>query len=153
VLLILWGINVLLKKKERWGTHVFSDVKQNVTGELFHEASVFGDFKVNVESKNFKGGSVSTVFGGGHIDLSKAGIAEGEHWLRVSGVFGDVTITLPEGCACSVTGNVLFGDLRIFDEKKSGFSSDLYYVSPGYDTARNKLRLSLSQVFGNITVS
>lgn len=152
VLLILWGWSILLKKKDRSTTHIFSDVKQQVSGDLFHESSVFGDLVVNIDSQNFKGGSVSTVFGGAHIDLSNAAIAEGEHWMRINGVFGDVTVTLPKNIACSITGNVMFGDIEVFDQKRSGFSSDLHHVTPGYDTARSKLRLTVSQVFGNIKI-
>jgi predicted membrane protein len=153
VLLILWGLSILLKKRELQAPHVFRDVKQQATGELFHESSVFGDVVVSIDSQNFKGGSVSTVFGGIHIDLTRAAIAEGEHWMRIHGVFGDVTVILPKHLACSLATNVLFGDIEAFDQKRSGFSTDLQYVSPHYDTATNRLRITISQVFGTVRIS
>lgn len=153
VLLILWGLNILLRRKERRAPHVLSDVKQQVSGELFHESSVFGDLVVNIDSQNFKGGSVSTIFGGIHIDLTRAAIAEGEHWMRINGVFGDLTVTLPKHLACSLATNVMFGDIEVFDQKRSGFFTDLQYVSPTYGTATNRLRITISQVFGNIRIN
>ena len=152
-LLILWGINVLVKRKERPATHVFGDTQQKVVSELFHESSVFGDLFIGIESRNFKGGSVSTVFGGNHIDLTRVSAAEGEHTLRINGVFGDVHVILPEKFPCAVAGNVLFGGVRVFDQRKSGFSSDLHYVSPEFETSSSKFKIAISQVFGNVSVT
>ena len=153
VLLVLWGINILLKRKEHQTTHVFRDTQQKVNSELFHESSVFGDLFISIESQNFKGGSVSTIFGGNHIDLSKVSPAEGEHIMRINGVFGDVHLILPANFPCAVTGNVLFGGVQVLDRKKSGFSSDVQYVSPDFDSSKNKLKIAISQIFGNVSVS
>lgn len=152
LLLVLWGISILVKKKDSELSAVFGDTVEKVTSELFHESSVFGDLRLEVASENFKGGSISTVFGDCHVDLTKATIAEGEHWLRFSGVFGDVTISLPKDVAVSVSINTLFGDVNVFEERKGGFSPDIRYESQGYGTAPKKLRISASQVFGDITV-
>lgn len=153
LLFVLWGVSILLKRKDHGATHVFRDATQNVSGELFHESSVFGDLVVNIHSQDFKGGSLSNVFGGNHIDLSKASIADGEHWLKVSNVFGNVNITVPPDLACSVVANVLLGEAQVFEQRKSGFFADVQYTSPGYDTSQKKLKISISQVVGNVSVS
>lgn len=152
LILILWGIGILIKKKEPEVIRVFSDISEKVEGELFHKSNVFGDAVFNVTSQNFKGGSISTVAGDCEIDLAKAVIADGEHWLRVSGVFGDVRIELPKNASIAVSANSVIGDVKVFEQKKSGFLSAIQYASPHYEAASKKLKMSVTQVFGDIGV-
>lgn len=152
VLLIIWGISVLTKKKVHKETVNFSDISAKVEGELIHKSSVFGDVELGIVSQNFKGGSVSTVFGDCEVDLSKAVIADGEHWLKLHGVFGSCRVLLPKDAAVSVSSNVVMGDVKVADEKSEGFFPQAHYVSPGYDTAPKKLKIIASQVFGDIRI-
>lgn len=151
-LLILWGISILMKKKEREVTAAFSDVSKSTESELFHKSSVFGNIVVNVTSQNFKGGSVSTVAGDCEIDLTKAMIVDGEHWLRLSGVVGSSKIILSKDIAISISAHTVFGDVQVRNEKQSGFSPHVRYVSPTYNTAAQKLKIDVTQVFGDIQI-
>ena len=159
-LLILWGISILMKKparpwsggKEHEGTAPFSDVKESTESELFHKSSVFGNIGIDITSNNFKGGSLSSVAGDCDVDLTKAVIADGEHWLRLSGVFGSVRIVLPKDTAVSVSAHTVFGEVQVMQEKQSGFSPNIHYVSPGYDGASKKLKIAVNRVFGDVRI-
>ena len=152
VLLVLWGINILMRKKEYGASSAFSDVSQTAEGELFHRSNVFGDTHINVTSQNFKGGSVSAVFGDCVIDMTNAGVAEGEHWLRVNGVFGNMRIVLPKDAPVAVTAHTVAGSVRIKDQKKSGVSTGMRFSSPDYEPSSRKMKVHATQVFGDITV-
>lgn len=56
--------------------------------------SVFAGVQKHVISKNFKGGSISTVFGGAEINCMQAELGDNAV-LDISCVFGGVEITLP----------------------------------------------------------
>ncbi|MDI6779549.1 MAG: cell wall-active antibiotics response protein LiaF [Bacteroidota bacterium] len=151
VIIILWGIHLLLRKK---GTSVITITKNETATntDLIHRSNVFGDLSIKVTSQNFKGGSISSVFGDCHIDLLNAQIADGEHPLKLNSVFGDTIVKLPKDCTVMINASVLLGDMRILDEQTSGFSKDIQVTSPNFNVAQNKLKLNVSLVFGDIIV-
>ncbi|MGA9121108.1 MAG: cell wall-active antibiotics response protein LiaF, partial [Bacteroidota bacterium] len=115
-------------------------------------STVFGDSKIFVESKAFKGGTISTVFGDCILDCSRTGFSDGEQTIRVSGVFGDLSVLLPPGIAYTLGAHTLFGAIDAGQEHRDGFASTVRYRNPGYDAAQKKVRLELSGVFGDIMV-
>ncbi len=160
LLLVLWGIIVLARRGEKPGTdataspqpNVFSDTQGESSSDQLNQSNVFGDLRMRVQSRNFRGGSISTVFGDSNIDLSGSGLAEGEHELKLSGVFGDTTITLPKDVPYAVDAHTVFGEVRVKDQHRSGITSALTYQSPDYAAGAKKLKIRASQVFGEIIV-
>lgn len=120
--------------------------------DILSESNIMGDVKLTVHSDQFQGGSVNTVFGDTKLDLSNVQIADGEHTLRISGVFGDVKIDTPQNLAIQVTGNTLAGDITIREYKKSGIGQSLTYQSQDYESADKKLHINISQVFGDLKI-
>lgn len=159
LILVLWGISILARRGRRRASPPTVATSGSPgppplgEGELVHQSNVFGDIVTSITSKNFKGGSVSTVFGDCVIDLSTAVVAEGDHDFRVHGVFGDSTITLPSGIAASISASSVFGGLSILGERKDGISTSLEVTTPAYALAKNRLRLSVTKVFGSVRVS
>jgi lia operon protein LiaF len=129
-----------------------SGYKSVSAADVLSESNIMGDIKVAVQSESFKGGSVNTVFGDTKLDLSGVKVAEGEHTLRISGVFGDVKIDTPQNLPIMVSGNTLAGDIDVREYKKSGIGQSLAYKSQDYDTATNKLHITISQVFGDVKI-
>ncbi len=205
VLLILWGVSVLIKKRKRdnsppasapptaptspiTGEHGAMGVAEEGAGEpsgapeesamgtpsgaaetagysyqaaggpyqyeseLLHQSSVFGDVTVRVTSPRFKGGSISTVFGSSSLDLSAAKFADGEHELRIHGVFGESRLFLPRDAAVAISASSVLGDLVIFGQHKGGISSEIQHMTPGYAQAPGKLRITVTRIFGGIRV-
>ncbi len=152
LILIFWGLSILIRKKT-FGPTTEPDTSQHIDYDLMHQSSVFGDVHTSITSQNFKGGSVSTIFGNSMLDLSKSSFEAGEHILRVSGVFGDTSIILPKDAAVSISASTVFGSLTILGQKKSGISNDIQITSPNYSSSPNRLKVSVGKVFGNVRVN
>jgi predicted membrane protein len=150
---VLWGISILVRKGSPAPKVERNDHRDDhVSSDLFHQSNVFGDLTLNISSKNFKGGSISTVFGDCDSDLTDMTIAEGEHALHLHSVFGDSLIRIRKESAVKLTANSTFGKLLISGERKSQLSSAAPYISPAYVTSTNKLTISVSKVFGDIRI-
>jgi predicted membrane protein len=92
VFIIGVGLYMILKPKKKeedfWGGEVNS-------GENFLDATaIFGGVKKNIITKDFKGGDVTSIFGGSEIILSQADI-NGKAVLDVTAIFGGSKIIVP----------------------------------------------------------
>ena len=106
VALIIVGVYIILKPRSRYRHHwrkwdKYKNWQQENEGQQRGQAddyidisAVFGGVKKNIISKNFKGGEVNCVFGGGEINLSQADI-NGTADLEVNAVFGGARLILP----------------------------------------------------------
>ena len=95
VILILWGISALFRKRRNAEIEIEVE-PTHLEQDLLHRSNIFGDISMTIDSSNFKGGSISNVFGDCHVDLTKSIIAEGEHLMRIHTIFGDTRILLPK---------------------------------------------------------
>jgi lia operon protein LiaF len=160
LLLIILGVALLLRRGH-WASHTRtapawkSAEPSATTGaeERVHSSNVFGDVELRVTSQNFRGGNVSTVFGSVRVDCSSAALAEGESELSMSGVFGEVNLILPKDAAFAVRATTLFGSVSLDGERREGFAPTLVKESPDYVSAPRRLKLRVSQVFGEAEIS
>jgi hypothetical protein len=160
LLLVLWGFAILTRPGfRRRGAAPGPRAAGTVAGagstdpaESLQSSNVFGDVDIRVTSPSFRGGSATTVFGDIMVDCHQGGLADGEHRLTVSGVFGDSRVIVPPGVALDITAHALVGDTSVLDQKRGGISAAVRYTTPGFDSAPKRLRVSVSQVFGDIDV-
>jgi predicted membrane protein len=122
------------------------------SASALNNSNVFGDVDLKINSKDFRGGSVSTTFGDMNIDLSEIALAEGEQILKLDGVFGDLHILVPKDIEIFVTTHSVFGDVRALGNMKTGFGQEISYSSPNYSAASKKLRIVSNQIFGDVKV-
>ncbi len=135
------------------GEHqIFGDVNAMESTDFLSYSSVFGDARIAAESKHFQGGAVSSVFGDCTIDCAAVVFADGEQTIRVSGVFGDLTVILPHDTVYALGAHTLFGGIHAGTVHRDGVSSTVSYRPPEYEGARTRVRLELSAVFGDIEV-
>jgi hypothetical protein len=181
LLLILWGVSILIKRNREQAAAAAQagmapppqsahgtpppppagtvppppgqTYSAGVTTDLIHDSNVFGDVHTKITSRQFKGGSVSTVFGNSIVDLSSADVATGDHELRISGVFGNCTVILSQGMAASISASTLFGDVVNLDRARSGISSEVLATTPSFMTSTNRLKITIHGVFGRVHVS
>ena len=96
---------------------------QPASGNDFVDSvNIFGGGNKVIHSDNFKGGNITSIFGGSEINLSNCKLAEGENFIEVTAVFGGTTIIVPHDW--KVILDVLpifggFGDKRIKDPNKA----------------------------------
>ncbi len=99
--------------------------------------TVFGGSEQVYLDPVFRGGKISTVFGGVKLDLRRTSLAEGETWLTIESVFGGVEIDTPEEWVIEIRNESLFG----------GFADKRLPPMEGYTPGR-KLIIKASNVFG-----
>lgn len=100
--------------------------------------TVFGGSEQVYLDTAFRGGRISTVFGGVKLDLRRTGLPEGITYLTIETIFGGVEIDAPEEWIIEVRNESVFGG---FHDKR------LPAVNPGYTDGR-KLIIKSSNVFG-----
>lgn len=123
-----------------------------LSDELVHQSNVFGDITLRVLSHNFKGGSISTIFGDCYLDFSQGAIAAGDHELRLHCVFGDARVILPRDAAVAIHSSSILGDVAILGERKGGISTNLDATSTTYSSQPNRLKIITNTVFGEIRI-
>ncbi|WP_373894297.1 LiaF transmembrane domain-containing protein [Virgibacillus natechei] len=70
--------------------------------------ALFSGAEIRSQSKNFRGGSVMTIFGGAEIDLRDAVIEDGAS-IDLATVMGGASIMVPENVHVEVTGVPILG--------------------------------------------
>ena len=152
VILIVIGLRLILKRN---AAAMANGSQENLTlndEQSVKYSKVFGDVKLKLESQDFNGGSISVMIGEIDLDLVKSNIKAGEKILTLSGVIGEISVILPKTLEVSVKANVTIGDIKILDTTDDGFFINRTYQSEGYETAKKKLYISVSQVIGDIEI-
>lgn len=70
---------------------------------------LFSGEEVRNQSTEFRGGSITAIFGGSEIDLRDAVIAEEGALIDITTVFGGVSIIVPENVQIEASGVPVFG--------------------------------------------
>jgi predicted membrane protein len=90
---IIIGIIFIVTKRKGWNAITS---KGSVGDDYVDYVNVFSGGERQVISQNFKGGKISSVFGGMDLDLTKAKLAPGRNELEIACVFGGATIIVPD---------------------------------------------------------
>jgi predicted membrane protein len=88
ILIIAFGLSVIFNR-----THSHKNVTKK---ELDEQTAVFAGSKIKNESKDYKGGNLTAIFGGVELDLREADIKT-EATVNISAIFGGVTLLVPLG--------------------------------------------------------
>lgn len=153
VAIIIIGIVIILKPKRKWDDWgSWDDGKQkstdNTTGDtsgivdatqgtgtaaeedFLDIAAVFGGVKKSVYSKNFKGGKISCIFGGGELNLLQADFT-GTAVLEINAVFGGCTLIVPSNWQLRINSTPFFGGIDDKRQQPSVISYDKTLVLNG----------------------
>ena len=111
------------------------------SGDYIQSTSIFSGVKKNILSKDFKGGSITCVFGGAEIDFSQADI-NGTVVLRIEQVFGGMKLIVPPHWVVNSEIDGMFHGVEDKRKNQSGIIVDTTKV----------LVLKGSCVFGGIDI-
>jgi predicted membrane protein len=160
LILIYFGLQAL------FSTQKSSETKKNrselgESGDHFEKSysqtggenvsNVFGDVRMRFDNQTVRQFSSSNVFGDVDLDFSRA-VFEPDSSIRVSGVFGELTIRLPQNVAADVKANYVAGESHIFDNHQSGLFKNISYTFPSSDADSKTLRIEATIVFGEIKI-
>ena len=101
-MLIIIGISIIT---QRHGRHI---PRSSDTDDI-NGSAVFGSFEKKINSKHFKGGSVSALFGGVEIDLRDSELDENGAVIDLSTVFGGTEIRIPATWPLDIRSSTIFG--------------------------------------------
>lgn len=105
-ILILAGLLIIFRHQldRGWGSNTV------LTGDhVIDEVAIFGGGDRVVTSQEFKGGKVTTVFGGLNYNMLKAKLAPGDNYIDVFCLFGGMKLIVPEGWTVKIRVMSLFG--------------------------------------------
>jgi predicted membrane protein len=108
------------------------------------ENVVFGGIERRLTTKEFRGGTVSAIFGGIELDLSEADMQQDEAQLEVNAIFGGIELRVPYNWQVISRGTPVFGG---FVDK-----TRLRDAVNGADSKRKLLVLTGSTIFGGVDV-
>ncbi len=115
---------------------------QTGTANRLNENTVFGGVKQRVDSQEFEGGYLSSVFGGIEIDLRGANTKLDEIHIQADAVFGGIDIMLPNHWDIVVRGAGVFG----------GFEDKTHPPTGAPGEKRPRVIVTGSAVFGGVSV-
>lgn len=122
ILLIIIGFFILFRKREITIPVVPKEYEgsqmnnpQSTTYNTIDESTVFNSVNRIIESDNFRGGRVSSIFGSTKLNFTKSKLAPGENVLEINCIFGGCDITLPKEWKVIVNVSAVFGG---FDDKR-----------------------------------
>ena len=100
--LLLVGIGIVIlvfslgKSKPKNFRHNFDNNLLDYSDDYLNEKYFMGGADINVMSKNFKGGRVEAILGGGKINLIDAELSlEGKNVLELDLIFGGIELIVP----------------------------------------------------------
>lgn len=91
--LVLFGLYMIFKprRSRNWTSGNMDNITSD---ETLDETAVFGGSKRNIISKNFKGGEISTIFGGTDLNFMQADI-QGTVVIDSTTMFGGIKLIVP----------------------------------------------------------
>jgi predicted membrane protein len=104
------GIYIIFKHTQRKREDV-SGLHRDVgiDKDMIEDVAIFGGGTKIITSENFKGGSITAIFGGSEIDLTNCKMAEGNNIIDILALFGGTTIIIPKDWNVQINITPIFG--------------------------------------------
>ena len=77
--------------------------------DYIDDMAVFGGGDKMITSQNFRGGKLTSVFGGSKINLLRADLAKGQNVIDIFAMFGGTKLIVPAGWTVKIEVTSLFG--------------------------------------------
>jgi predicted membrane protein len=120
VILIIVGIAILLKHRRTnipgvynqsggMGDNEPEGAFTTNKSDLIDEVSVFSGSEKTITSKNFRGGKITSIFGGSELNLTQAELSTGNNTIDMFCMFGGTTLIVPSDWEINVDVTAIFG--------------------------------------------
>jgi predicted membrane protein len=115
-MMMIWGSIESRRARARVASSADGQATMNIT-------AIFGGIERHITAHDFRGGTVSAVFGGAELDFREADMEGDEAVLEVNAVFGGAEIRVPANWRVEVRGQALFGGYS--DSTRSSAAADV----------------------------
>lgn len=136
--IILVGLAILLKRRRHYGTSYEPSDVEISDSDVIDITAVFSGSERQVTTRNFRGGKITTVFGGCEVNFLNADFDSPEVVIEVSAVFGGVSLIIPSNWEVLIAVNHIFG----------GFADKRYLPADHKFDPLKKIILKGDVVFG-----
>jgi predicted membrane protein len=102
---VLVAIGFLLITR-RWG-HQRIPVENSI--EFIDDSSIFGGGDKVITTQNFRGGRITSIFGGSKIDFRTANLAKGRNVIDIFAMFGGTKLIIPTNWDVKIEVSSIFG--------------------------------------------
>jgi hypothetical protein len=120
-----------------------SGFKASTSGANYlHAECVFSGTRQKLDTQDFLGGKVTTVFGGAEIDLRGVGTTREEISIKAEAIFGGIELWVPAHWQTIVRGSAVFGT----------FEDKTFPAAPGVSGKSPRLVITGAAVFGGVVV-
>lgn len=119
---VLAVIGLLMIFRQKKQHQIFSGRESINTDDAIDDTAIFGGSEQKVKSRNFKGGSITNIFGGSTFDMLDAQLAPGKNYIDVFCMFGGSKFIIPADWKVRVEVTAIFGGWA--DKRKSISTSD-----------------------------
>lgn len=115
LVLIIAGLAIIMRKQ------TFKPIQINIpegdnVNDYINETNIFAGGEKKLRSQNFKGGAITSIFGGSELDLRTAQLAPGVNAIDLLCIFGGTSLKVPEDWDVKIEVNAIFGGFS--DERK-----------------------------------
>jgi predicted membrane protein len=114
LVLVAIGASLIFRKSQE--DKVYEKKNNENTTDWIDEMAIFSGSEKTITSKEFKGGKLTSIFGGTEIDLFNADLAQGTNILDVFVLFGGTDIRVPPDMNVTIKATAIFGGFS--DERK-----------------------------------
>lgn len=102
---VLLAVGILLISR-RWG---YQRLPVENGTDFIDDVSIFGGGDKVITSQNFRGGRITSIFGGSKIDLRSANLAKGKNIIDLFAMFGGTKLIVPVNWDVKIEVSSLFG--------------------------------------------
>ncbi len=107
IVFLIVGIYILMPRK-KYPKSRFNKIESDDAMDSIDEVNIFSGGNKNINSRNFKGGEVTCIFGGSELSFKNADLARGVNVVDVTCIFGGFTFYVPEDWTVKTESTVLF---------------------------------------------
>jgi predicted membrane protein len=104
IIFISLGIYIIFNRVEKEKKAI-----ENGRKDILDDVSIFGGGEKSITSDNFRGGSITSIFGGSEINLKGCKLSEGPNVIDVLCVFGGTTLIVPNDWNVIINVTPIFG--------------------------------------------
>ena len=117
ILLVIIGLAFIFKKKG--DIHFWHD-SEKFSSDLLDDVNIFGGSEKKITTGNFKGGKITSIFGGSNYDFLDSKLGDGKNVLDMVNIFGGSKLVVPSDWVIHVDVIAIFGGFA--DKRKASIN-------------------------------
>lgn len=122
-ILVMIGLSFIFK--DTLNSKIKKEIKKLNKTETKEYCSCFSGQTIDFNNEEFKGCTISAIFGGAKCDLKNA-IIKNDVVINATSIFGGITIYVPEGVNVKISSTSIFGGVS--DERKNKTKNNEYTI-------------------------